>query len=78
MPTIGPIFVDSGVAMAKAALAEIELAAQVDTYGAMEITEKGAEYIWAFLKAMMKQEAPGVAAAKMSVKSTGRRAFAGT
>ena len=61
--------VDSGVSAARAALAEVELAAQVFNLEAREMAEARSEYKRAYLKACMKQEAASAAAAKRAANT---------
>ena len=61
--------VDSGVSAARAALSEVELAAQVFNLEAEEMAETRAEYKKAYLKACMKQEAASAAAAKRAANT---------
>ena len=61
--------VDSGVASARAALAEVELAAQVAGLESEKMAETRIEYKRAYLKAAMKQEASSAAAAKRAANT---------
>lgn len=61
--------VDSGVASARAALAEVELAAQVAGLESEKMAETRIEYKRAYLKATMKQEAASAAAAKRAAST---------
>lgn len=69
--------VDSGVATAKAALAEVELAAQVAFLESEEMAETRAEYKSAYLKARMKMEAASAAAAKKAASEADSPASTG-
>ena len=61
--------VDSGVSSARAALAEVELAAQVAGLESEKMAETRIEYKRAYLKAAMKQEAASAAAAKRAANT---------